>query len=256
MPQVPRPPVRYPSGASVSPRNTLFGEYPSPYPIRTAEYSNDFFAYVAADWTVTASTGSTALTAGNGGQIIQTTAATLNDIQHNLKNPACIAFTPGYQTWFAVNLQTNDLTSGVIAGLQAGGTAFAPNDGVYFTRASGSANVALNLSKGGVTTTLAAVTTLPAATAVSLGFFYDGKSTPTLYVFSSAGLASLTAYSQPYYQGGVVVKEVGVNASSGVLLTNLPVVNLSPAFGIQAGAAAAKTMTTDYLVASTEIARY
>ncbi len=241
-------PTRYPSGVSNEVVASLLGNYRMPNPLKEYKYVSDFADYIAADWTVTATTGTTALVAGSGGLLTQTTAATANDIQHNLDNPASFLFTPGAQFWFAININLPDaLTPGSIFGLQAGGTPFAPGSGVYFTKASGSNNVNLNINKAGVITTIAGVATLSNGVAQTIGFYYDGRPAANLRIFDNAG-AIPVAFGQGVPFGGNLV---GGTQN----LVNLPTVTLSPAFGIQASTAVAKSQTVDFILAATEILR-
>lgn len=225
-------PVRYPSGVStVSPQKFL-ADLIVPSPTSVHQYFNDFDTYAAGDWTVTASTGTAALTAGNNGDITLTTAATASDIQHILKNPAAFQITPGYRAHFGVNITSADVTApGFIFGLQSGGTAFAPTDGVYFTKAEGATTLSLVLNKGGTATTLATGIALSASTATQIGFEYDGRPTPTLYVYAN-----------------------GIRVVSLTDFTNLTTANLAPAVGIQTATAAAKSLVVDYILAVSETA--
>jgi hypothetical protein len=249
-------PVRYPNGVAAAPRLTLFGDMPIPHGIRAHEYSNDFDQYVAADWTITTSTGSNALTSGNGGRLLLSTAAGAADIQAITKNPGAFAFVAGSPVWFSCLFQTNDLASDVRAGLVTGGTPFAPTDGVFFESVTATGVTSLNIKTGGATTTIAAVATRAAATDIVLGFYYDGAATPTLYVYSSAGL-SQTAFGQPAPMGGQIVAEAGALATVTTnVLTNLPASVLSPMIAIRATPVAIKTCSVDYLYAANAIARY
>ena len=73
--------------------------------LRFAAYWNDFNTYNAGDWTVAPATGTSALTAGLGGQLTLTTGAVSGNGQGNALNPVSFAFTPGYQTWFSINFK-------------------------------------------------------------------------------------------------------------------------------------------------------
>jgi hypothetical protein len=254
-------PTRFLKGVSTSAKNTVLGNYMSPNQLDPHEYVNDFDTYAAADWTITTTTGTNALVAGNGGILRLSTAATSSDIQHIAKNPAAFNIVPGNQMWFLVSINLNDNVSGFIAGLQAGGTAFAPVDGIYFSKVTGSANVDFTIRRASTSTTLSAVTTIGAATQTSFGFYYDGKQNPTIYVFSatpSIAGAAQTAFGQPYFIGGVMVGSIGAESPTSTSLANLPLAatGLTQAVGIQAGAAAIKTLDCDFLMAATEQLRY
>jgi hypothetical protein len=237
----------------------FWANYPTPCEIvQTHGYVNDFDQYIAADWTVTTTTGSSALTAGNGGFLTQTTAASSSDIQANQKNPASFAVVGGEGLWFSCNVNVNDNVSGLIAGLTGGGTVFAPTNGIYFTKVTGNANINAVINNAGTSTTFTGITTITPGTPLTLSFYYDGLGTPTLYFFSSASnYVSGTFYGQTAPIGGNECGSMGALATSGLTLANLPLstANLNLTFGIQAGAAAAKTAAWDYVFAGNQINR-
>jgi len=239
-------PVRFPRGLSTAPSYAPLGWYPRPSPFHTHQYDNDFDTYNAADWTLAATTGTTALTAGNGGLVIQTTAATAADIQHNLKNPAAFATQAGQGLWFMWRGQVSSVTDQLaIMGLQAGGTAFAPVDGIFFTKAAAATAFVLNIRAAGVSTTL----TLPglviaAATNYALAFYYDGDRSVTAWGGQITNPGTINSVALSY------LGTIGT-----MTLTNLPTVNLGVSFGTQNGASVLRTMTTDYIMAANEIVR-
>jgi hypothetical protein len=258
-----RTPTRFIKGVSTSARNTVLGNLPIPNWLDPRIYLNDFDDYTAGNWTTTTTTGTNALVAAPGGVLRLSTAATSSDIQHIAKLPASFNLVAGNQFWFTCSISVNDNISGFIAGLQAGGTAFAPTDGIYFQKVTGSANVDFVIRRASTSTTLTAVTTIVAAAQTSFGFYYDGKQNPTIYAFSSTPVAAqnpLTAFgTQPlYFLGGVMVGSIGNESPTSTSLANLPLAatNLSQAIGIQAGAAAIKTLDCDYMLAATEQLRY
>lgn len=237
-------PTRNPNGITNVPVINPWGMYVAPAPCMSHEYFNDWDNYTAGDWTITTSTGSNSLTAGNGGLLSLVTAASNNDIQHIAKNPAAFAFASGYQFWFSTRMMLTDSTnSAAIAGVQAGGTAFAPTDGVYFSKATAGQVWTLNLTASSSTTTLTFDTTANAAdsTYQVLSFYYDGRDTPTLTGW-------ICDVSKP---GIANIKSV----KSTQTMTNLPTANLTQAIGVKAGAAAAKTLRSDYLFVANEVNR-
>lgn len=244
-------PARFPEGVSTSPRRTLFGRYPRPSPVRCTYYENDFLTYVAGDWNISVATGTNALdnTAGPGGWLRVTTGATSTNVQASELTPASFNSTSGAsysgQIWFWVGLnETSTNVPSWFLGLTAGGSS-APTDGLYFSRATASNNINFNLRKSGTSTVLSTVATSSASLNMALGFYYDGKPTPTLYVYASTPLTTPTAFGQPYYQGGVCV-------ASTQTFTNFPIVLLSPSFALKTNATGAVTMDIDYLGAAQE----
>lgn len=244
-------PVRYPKGVSNQPSYSPLGDFPIPSPLAAHVLVDDFDNYTAAQWTVTTTTGSTALTAGNGGLVIQSTAATLNDIQANVKTPAAFAPVAGQGVWFMWRGQlanASDCTMQV--GLQTGGTFLAPTDGIFFTKAAAATSVSLVVRAAGTSTTVAIPTFAFAnATNAMLAYYYDGR--------------QIVAWAANSPSTGVPVTNPGTSNSLSVYtatigtqtLTNLPTAALSPAFGLSAGSAAVRTMTTDYILAANEIIR-
>ena len=244
-------PVRFTKGVSNQPSFSPLGDFPIPSPLAAHIYINDFDDYHAGEWTVTTTTGTTARLAFNGGALIQTTAATLNDIQSNVKNPASFTPVAGQGVWFMWRGQlanASDCTFQV--GLQTGGTFLAPTDGIYFTKAAAATSVNLVIRAASVSTTVPIPTFAFAnATNAMLAFYYDGK--------------QITAWASNSPSTGVPVTNPGTTNSPSVYtattgtqtLTNLPTANLSIGFGLSAGSANARTMTTDYILAANELIR-
>jgi hypothetical protein len=267
----PAPPARVPEGVTDSPRGYLFGHFPFPAPMRLNQYFNDFNTYAAGDWTVTStSTGTSALTDGNGGLIVLTTAASLNDAQSmNLKNKAWY-FTTGAQWWYAVNVKLSDATNSLfIAGFADAFTTVGPTgptNGVYFSKADGTTTLSA-IIRGNSTSTTMTVGTMANNTTYTLGFYYNGKPTPTLYFYSTipyttGSATGPTAFGQPYFPGGNAIA-VAASSETGATntLANLPVgaTGMYLGFGVKSGATggtAARTATIDYVLGAEEIARY
>src|SRR6266576_815825 len=130
------PPLRYPSGGSTSPDHYALGNYTFRTPMRLNEYFSDFNTYAAGDWTVTAvGGGSSALSDANGGKLVVTSGASLNDIQGNQLTKKTFAFTTGSQVWFSINVALTNATNGAfMAGLGNTFAALTPTDGVYFSK--------------------------------------------------------------------------------------------------------------------------
>ena len=261
---MPLTPARLSSGVSTARYPTdQFGFYPKNMPVAANYYENDFNTYAAGDWTVAPATGTSALSAGLGGQLTLTTGAVSGNGQGNALTPVSFAFTPGYQTWFSINfVLVSQLLPNWVVGLTAGG-ASAPTSGVYWTKATSSRNVNFLINKASSITTITSATTVADAVSVALGIYYDGKGIANLYGYSSTGLTgatqttpSPTAFGTPPIYGGTRVCSAsndGINVNP---LTNLPTVNLQPSFFVQTNASSTVTMIVDYVIASCEIARF
>src|ERR1700687_5774254 len=149
------PPVRLSAGVSTSQRNYLFGDYPRPTPFGVHEFVTDFDTYLASQWIVTAATGTSALAAGNGGFVLQTTSAGATDIQANEIAIKSFNLITGARAWFAVNV---NLDNASLPLFQAGWVntlaTMAPTDGIYFEKVAASTTLNLILNKGGTKTTM------------------------------------------------------------------------------------------------------
>ena len=248
MSNTPRKVSNFPHGISNNQQFTLFGDFPTPFPSNYAAlFFLDFIKgtdYTAADWTVTATTGTTALTAGNGGWLLQTTAASQNDIQHNQLTPAPFAITAGYPAWFAMRFKSADIVDpSHIFGLEVAGGSFTPTDGVYFTKAAGASTLNLVIRGSSTSTTVAVPGTLANATFYTVGWYYDGNAIPTIYAFNTAG------NTYPNAASGALKSVGGYEVTSTQTMTNLPTAALSPAFGVKADTSSARTLTIDWVMA-------
>ena len=236
----------------------LLANYPNPMPMVSPDDFDDFMGtYTAADWTIQQTgAGTTADTAGNGGLILQTTTATGSDQQANVRPTAKFAFIAGNQFWFAANFQCSVANlSQVTLGVMDTLVGLAPTDGVYFDKPSGATVLNLVIRKAGTSTTIPIYSSFAAATSYAVGFYYDGRGDPSLYAFCSANLTAPLAFGPrvPFPGGSNCAT---ANAAGPNLLTNLPTVNLKPGFGVKTGAAAAITMTTDYIFTATDAVRF
>lgn len=255
------PPQRSPAGISTSAPGFLFADYPGPTPFRVHERFEDWDHYLASDWTITTTNaGTAALTNGNGGLLLLTTAATGADLEA-LSTPVLdFNVIPGARMWYAINFQLSDATACLFqAGFANSFATLAPTDGIYFEKPAAATLLNLVLNKGGVKTTLT-IGNLVAATQYTLGFYYDGKPMPNLYAFSTIGYAGVpTAFAQPYYTGGSqAVASASADGQNPNPLTNLPLAatGLVSGFALKASAAAAKTLTVDYFYSGNEILRF
>jgi hypothetical protein len=153
-------------------------------------YYNDFFTYAAGDWTVTeiGAGGTEALTDGAGGQLLITTDALDNDgVQIQNVNEAFLP-AAGKDIWFESRIQlvtaAKHVQSDLLVGLADLDTTIldAPSDGIYFTKADGSADVSAATNVGSSVTSTAGVLTLASATWYRLGFYVHGDTAVYFYV--------------------------------------------------------------------------
>jgi len=260
---MPSPPSRFLQGVTNSAPFpfSLLGNLSRPLPMGTADDFDDFMGtYTAAQWTIQQTgAGTTADTAGNGGLVLQTTTGANNDQQANIRPTAKFLFVGGNQLWFAYSMQISQATtSQFTAGLMDTLVGLAPANGVYFDKPLAGTQINFVLRKAGVSTTIPIFTPLVAATSVAMGFYYDGRGTPTISAFCSASLTAPVPFgvaSRPF-PGGALTATASADGTNPNPLTNLPVVNLSMGFGVKTGAAAVITMTSDYIYAATEVQRF
>lgn len=228
-------PTRFTSGVGTAKKNTNTGFYGMPDPTKWITYFNDFTEYVAGDWTITTTeagsgdaTEALASTSA-GGLLLITNDDADNDLDFLQLKTEAFKFVAGKKTFFKSRFAVSDATqSDFVMGLQITDTTpLAVSDGVYFMKDDGDASLDFHVEKDGSDTTASAIATVSDATMLVAGFYYDGKSAIEYYV-----------------------DDVKLGTS---VTTNLPDdEELTVSFGIMNGAAAAKTMTVDYIFVSQE----
>lgn len=227
-------PSRFPGGLTNRAANHAQGMLGIPDPTAWHTYMNDFDTFTAADWTITttedgAGSATEALTNADGGVLLITNDDADNDADFFQKVGESFKFAAGKRLLFSARFQVSDATqSDFVMGLQITDTTpLAVSDGVYFQKDDGDASLDFHVTKDSTSTDATAVATVADATYLTVGFYYDGKSTVE------------------YSVDGVVLGSVAT--------TNLPDdEELTISFGIQNGAAAAKTMSVDYIFAAKE----
>jgi len=198
-------------------------------------YFNDFMTYNSGDWTITTTedgTGSAteAMTSGAGGQFLITNAAGDNDADFfNLKGES-FKLSSSKRAYFSARFKVSDATqSDFVMGLQITDTTpLAVSDGVFFIKDDGDTNLDFIVEKDSTSTDTTAIHTMADDTFVTVAWYIDPISSLVYYSVNNA---------EPV----------------GVVNTNLPDdEELTVSFGIQNGAAAAKTMTIDYITVIVE----
>lgn len=219
-----------PSGLNNATQDSLFADYKIPLAQTYHQYFNDFDAYVAGDWTITA-TGSTttALTAGNNGLLLLTNSAANNDLLALQKNPSSFTLDPTKPSWFSARFQVDNATNAaLVMGLQVVDTTpLDVTDGIYFLKSAASTQVAIICRKDATTgsTTATHITDMADATSILLGWYYDGN--------------------------GKLIYEVNGTVVGSLAVTNFfPDTAVTVSFAVQNGTAAGRTMTVDYIFAS------
>ena len=227
--------THFTSGVTNVGTDSTLGKLKAPAPHKYHQYFNDFDTYLASDWTITTTedgTGSAseALADGDGGVLLVTNAAGDNDHDFFQLVKEGFKFESGKQIGFHVRFKTNDATqTNIVAGLQLTDTTpLDVTDGIFFLKSDGAATISFIVEKDSTQSTLTLPNSLADDTFMTLGFIYDPKD-QKFHVFQNNVLA------------GTVVS------------TNAPDdEELTLSFGIQNGAAAAKTLSVDYVGAYKE----
>lgn len=249
-------PTRFPAGVSTQAIGSTLGQFPLPDPTDISVDFEDFFQYVAGDWTVTNTTThqTIGLVAGNGG-IISTVggassvtsdigAIQSNPLNFNIAtNTTTATAPPTQQAWFytafkATTAANNQLQVGVASSIAA----LTPTDGIYFNKAAGSAAITFVVRKGSASLAATAyssgtttVATLVDATFIKLGWYYDGKGNIDVFVNDAK------------------VCSVDVGTSTGTMVATFPnATNMGIGFGCKAAATAPTTadMIVDFMLSA------
>lgn len=219
-------PSRFSNGLNTATGNEATNMMGQLDPSKFHTYWNDFDTYAAGDWTITlvGTTPTVALSATDGGTILQTNSAGVADSAYLQKVGAGWTMATGKQMWFKCRFSVSDATlSSIVFGAQVVDTTpLAVSDGMYFLKAAGAATYTFNSATGSTVTSTAAIGTLVAATMTELSFYYDGK-TEVQYFLNGTLLGRMT-------------------------VATLPAAALTVSFGMANGEAVAKTMTTDYIL--------
>ena len=222
--------THFTSGVTNISADGTLGKLKAPAPHKYHAYFNDFDTYLASDWTITTTedgTGSAteALTDGDGGILLVTNAAGDNDHDFFQLVKEGFKYESGKQLAFNIRFKTNDATqSDIVAGLQLTDTTpLDVTDGMFFLKSDGAATITFVVEKDSTQSTLDLPNSLADDTFMTLGFVYDPRD-QKFHVFQDNVLA------------GTVVS------------TNAPDdEEMTLSFGIQNGAAAAKTLSVDYI---------
>ena len=203
-----------------------------PYPSDQTYYGyfNDFMSYNSGDWTITTTeagsgNASEAITSEAGGALLITNDDADNDADFfNLKGES-FKLSSSKRAYFSARFKVSDATqSDFVMGLQITDTSpLAVSDGVFFIKDDGDTNLDFIVEKDSTSTDTTAVHTMEDDTFVTVAWYIDPDASKVYYSINNG---------EPV----------------GVVNTNLPDdEELTVSFGIQNGAAAAKTMTIDYV---------
>lgn len=210
----------------------LFGSMQQLDPTRFHSRMEDFDKYLAADWDITgAGAGTIALTDGDGGLLLFTTAGADNDAENIQSDLEAFSFTTSFPLYFRVSLEADDVTeSDIVAGLVATvADPQAPAEGVVFRKPDGAATVNIESYVGSsIVANADAITTLADDTRVTFEFYWDGIDR-IYYGVDNTPLGFLDSLT------------IGTELTSGDTCLTV---------GFQAGQVAALVGTVDYLFAA------
>lgn len=255
-------PSRFTSGISVNAPWQFFAGMGLPNPFFYHQFADDFDEPPTSNgWTVTAATGTAALTAGDGGLVLLSTTAATSDFVELQRTVS--AFTPvaGKKLYFAARIALSDITaSAFVAGLMPiTGTPFTnPANGMWISKASGSTQLVLNVANNSVVTSTNLPTTaytLANATSIDVGIYVTNGFNSSLQgaVVTASVSPNLVSYIPQSGTGTAFSTNRAPNIqSTAPLITTLQATPLAPTLAVQAGAAAIKTMTVDFVGAFRE----
>ena len=198
-------------------------------------YFNDFMTYASGDWTITTTeagsgNASEALTSQAGGALLLTNDDADNDLDFLQLEGESFKLSSSKRAYFSARFKVSDATqSDFVMGLQITDTTpLATTDGVFFIKDDGDTNLDFIVEKDSTSTDTTAIHTMADDTFVVATWFIDSDASKVYYSINNAEPVA-------------------------VVNTNLPDdKELTVSFGIQNGAAAAKTMTIDYVTVMIE----
>lgn len=222
-------PTRFPGGVGTRRKPDPLYNYSHPDPTDIHRFFDDFDTYTSGQWTATVTgTGTTALTAGDGGLLASVTSGASSDANYLQKTTEGFSFEVGKPAWFKTRFKVSALTTVVAIGLQVTDTTPEDvTDGIYFLSTVTTGAVTLYCRKDATTGSATGTgITLVADTYTEIAWYWDGKS------------------EVQYFQDGV--QKGAITGATAYL----PDTTTTPSFGIRTTTAAAKTLTIDYILAA------
>jgi hypothetical protein len=227
-------PKRFTSGVTNVASDKTMGQYIAIDPTAQDEFYDNFYIYVAANWTLTTTEGGTgsateAVADEDGGVLLVTNAAGDNDHDFFQTLDEVVTLETGKKNWFRSRFKVSDATqSDFVCGLQVRDTTpLAVSDGVWFQKDDGDTNLDFHVAKASSQSSQTSVGTVADDTYLTTGFYFDGGTT-IHYFLNNA--------------------ELGTVSTSG-----FPTTELTVSFGVQNGEGnSAKTMSMDYILAAKE----
>lgn len=217
----------------------------APDPSLVQTYHNDFNTFVAADLTETlVGTGTSAVQAVDGGAVLVTTTAGIADANYYQVPAANFKATVGRSLFFKFRgTLSNVLTDVFYAGMIiTSATPLAAANGIFIRKPTAAAALELVCKVGSAETiaTFPAAALLVAATPFEIGFELEPGGNINAYFNPPAG---------SYITNGITGNRGPVAT---LVAPTLPTALLAPSFGVLNSAAAARTLSVDYVTAVRE----
>lgn len=236
--------TRFQNGINNLAEGTIFGgSLPFPYPINYHIFDEDFYEYIAAQWTVTETqAGATQGVAnpGNGGILELVNSAADNDLNAIQRVAAGITgeswrIDPVKKFFMRCRVSIDNVTlSDFVAGLQiTDATPLAVSDGLFFRKTEGAATVNLVSVKDSVEAVLVLGSVIIAPTLNDLDLFWDGGG-----ITNGRLYAALNGTIAGFLQPGVSFPDDE---------------DLTISLAVQNGSAAARTFRADRVFIAQEI---
>lgn len=222
-------PTRLPKGLAFALKKEPEGEVQVPNPAYWHSWFDDFDKFVAADWTITTTeagtgTASEAIQDEDGG-VLKLTNDDADDDNDFIQWPSeTFLIKSGKKAFFEARWKVSDAdATDVVMGLQITDTSpLDVTDGIFFQSDDGDADLDAHVEKDNTATSSTGVSTLSDDTYVVTSWYYNGDDEVQFFV------------------DGAKVASLGT--------TNLPNdEELTVSFGVQNGAAAAKSMSVDWI---------
>ncbi len=225
-------PTRFPPGVTTAEKGSTLGFYGRPDPTIWHTYFDDFDYYVAGNWTVTnGASGTVALTDADNGVLLVTNNTGATDSITLQKVGESFLLASGRPAAFKCRFKASEATdSAFVIGLCITDTTPADaTDGIFFSKADDTTSITCLCRKNATTgSTSLTAATFAADTYITLGWYYDGKSSVTVFV-NDAAVGTLDGSS-----------------------SYLPDTEITPTIFFQNGAAGAKNASIDYLFAAAQ----
>lgn len=248
----PAQPARFIAGMTQNFDFQPLGSLPAEDPFFTAQYADDFTPYAVGNYTITGTGGTVAPTAGPGGLVTLTAAATASDscvLQSGTPNVGQFAIQSTNRLWYGARVQVSALSANATYNMglvESGATVASITDGIWFSL-SGTGTFTINSAASSVLTSasLASIFLPTAATFFDIAFEYQAFSTigANIVVWAGTNLWGAKAAGQNSANLGPIVRLQPASVTTA---------NLTPTLMVGTSAATSYTLTADFQMAALE----